>query len=280
MTGAAGLMTLTFLSTSPGQRLFSIHLKFYIYSAEIAVPLRVILIPVFHTWPTPQSPILPCWMASVSCFTSVLQCFRSVSWCVFSGPWCSTSIAWYFMNVSLCCTRVSLCITMFLMFNESHHYRHWCLHYHWSPHRAIGISQSLQGSAITPDWRLDSGTWNTISKGLSCTSSNKLTRGKYQRVPQNLDNPKNVCFFFMGFNIGQLNLYPGVISEPITTEHPHGYWINFVTLSSDVKKMCAGVGKVFFYPPTLLWCQHHASKLYLKEIASWKKKYSPERETF
>ena len=26
---------------------------------------------------------------------------------------------------------------------------------------------------------------------LSCTSSNKLTKGKYQRVPQNLDNPKN-----------------------------------------------------------------------------------------
>ena len=26
---------------------------------------------------------------------------------------------------------------------------------------------------------------------LSCTSSNELTRGKYQRVPQNLDNPKN-----------------------------------------------------------------------------------------
>ena len=26
---------------------------------------------------------------------------------------------------------------------------------------------------------------------LSCTSSNKLTRGKNQRVPENLDNPKN-----------------------------------------------------------------------------------------
>ena len=26
---------------------------------------------------------------------------------------------------------------------------------------------------------------------LSCTSSNKLTRGKNQRVPQNLVNPKN-----------------------------------------------------------------------------------------
>ena len=26
---------------------------------------------------------------------------------------------------------------------------------------------------------------------LSCTSSDTLTRGKYQRVPQNLDNPKN-----------------------------------------------------------------------------------------
>ena len=25
----------------------------------------------------------------------------------------------------------------------------------------------------------------------SCTSSNKLTKGKNQRVPQNLDNPKN-----------------------------------------------------------------------------------------
>ena len=26
---------------------------------------------------------------------------------------------------------------------------------------------------------------------LSCTSSDTLTREKYQRVPQNLDNPKN-----------------------------------------------------------------------------------------
>ena len=26
---------------------------------------------------------------------------------------------------------------------------------------------------------------------LSCASSNKFTKGKNQRVPQNLDNPKN-----------------------------------------------------------------------------------------
>ena len=50
MTGAASPMTLTFPSTSPGPRPLSVHLKFYIYSAKIAVPLRVILIPVFHKW--------------------------------------------------------------------------------------------------------------------------------------------------------------------------------------------------------------------------------------
>ena len=49
MPGAAGPITLAFLSTSPGPRPLSVHLKFYIYSAEIAAPLRVILIPVFHT---------------------------------------------------------------------------------------------------------------------------------------------------------------------------------------------------------------------------------------
>ena len=43
-------MTLTFPSTSAGPGPHSAPLKFYIYSAEIAIPLRVILIPVFHTW--------------------------------------------------------------------------------------------------------------------------------------------------------------------------------------------------------------------------------------
>ena len=33
----------------PGPQPLSVHLKFYIYSTEISVPLRVILIPVFRT---------------------------------------------------------------------------------------------------------------------------------------------------------------------------------------------------------------------------------------
>ena len=48
--GGAGPMTVTFPSTSAGPGPHSATLKFYIYSAEIAIPLRVILIPVFHTW--------------------------------------------------------------------------------------------------------------------------------------------------------------------------------------------------------------------------------------
>ena len=47
--GGAGQMTLTFPSTSAGPGPHSASLKFYTYSAEIAIPLRVILIPVFHT---------------------------------------------------------------------------------------------------------------------------------------------------------------------------------------------------------------------------------------
>ena len=49
MTGAEGLMTLTFPSTSPSPRPLSAPQKFYTESAEIAIPLRVILNPVFHT---------------------------------------------------------------------------------------------------------------------------------------------------------------------------------------------------------------------------------------
>ena len=49
--GGADLMTLTFpltsaLSAGPGPT--SAALKFYIFSAEIAIPLRLMLIPVFH----------------------------------------------------------------------------------------------------------------------------------------------------------------------------------------------------------------------------------------
>ena len=44
----------------------------------------------------------------------------------------------------------------------------------------------------------------------SYTSSNKLTRGKNQRVPQNLDNKKN-WDFGMGLSIGQLTL-PALIN--------------------------------------------------------------------
>ena len=47
--GGAGPMTLTFPSTSADPGPHSTWLKFYIYSAEIAIPLRVILIPVLHT---------------------------------------------------------------------------------------------------------------------------------------------------------------------------------------------------------------------------------------
>ena len=46
--GGAGPMTLTFPSTLAGPGPHSVALKFY-KSAEIAVPLRVILIPIFHT---------------------------------------------------------------------------------------------------------------------------------------------------------------------------------------------------------------------------------------
>ena len=49
MTGAVGPMTLTFPSTSAGPGPTSAALKFYIYSAEFAIPLRLMLIPVFHT---------------------------------------------------------------------------------------------------------------------------------------------------------------------------------------------------------------------------------------
>ena len=43
-----GLMTLTFPLTSAGPGPTSAALKFYIFSAEIAMPLRLMLIPVFH----------------------------------------------------------------------------------------------------------------------------------------------------------------------------------------------------------------------------------------
>ena len=48
VTGAAGPMTLTFPSPSPGPRPLSAAPTFYIQSVEIAIPLRVILISVFH----------------------------------------------------------------------------------------------------------------------------------------------------------------------------------------------------------------------------------------
>ena len=41
-------MTLTFPLTSAGPGPTSAALKFYIFSAEIAIPLRLMLIPVFH----------------------------------------------------------------------------------------------------------------------------------------------------------------------------------------------------------------------------------------
>ena len=43
-----GLMILTFPLTSAGPGPTSAALKFYIFSAEIAIPLRLMLIPVFH----------------------------------------------------------------------------------------------------------------------------------------------------------------------------------------------------------------------------------------
>ena len=45
--GGAGLMTLTFPLTSAGPGPTSTALKFYIFSAEIAIPLRLMQIPVF-----------------------------------------------------------------------------------------------------------------------------------------------------------------------------------------------------------------------------------------
>ena len=47
--GGVGPMTLTFPSTSAGPGSHSAPLNFYIYSAGIAIPLRIILISVFHT---------------------------------------------------------------------------------------------------------------------------------------------------------------------------------------------------------------------------------------
>ena len=44
----AGLMTLTFPLTSAGPGPTSAALKFYVFSAEIVIPLRLMLIPVFH----------------------------------------------------------------------------------------------------------------------------------------------------------------------------------------------------------------------------------------
>ena len=43
-----GLMTLTFPLTSAGPGPTSAALKYYIFSAEIAIPLRLMLIPVFN----------------------------------------------------------------------------------------------------------------------------------------------------------------------------------------------------------------------------------------
>ena len=39
---------------------------------------------------------------------------------------------------------------------------------------------------------------------LSCISSNKLTRGKNQGVPQNLGNPKNGWTLEWGWTLGNL----------------------------------------------------------------------------
>ena len=39
---------------------------------------------------------------------------------------------------------------------------------------------------------------------ISCTSSDTLTRGKYQRVSQNLDNSKNGQILELGWALGHL----------------------------------------------------------------------------
>ena len=44
----------------------------------------------------------------------------------------------------------------------------------------------------------------SIQPVLSCTSSNKLTKGKSQKVPQNLDNPKNRRTLEGGWALGHL----------------------------------------------------------------------------
>ena len=44
----------------------------------------------------------------------------------------------------------------------------------------------------------------SIQPMLSYTILNKLTIGKNQRVPQNLDNPKNGCTFKQGWALGNL----------------------------------------------------------------------------
>ena len=42
---------------------------------------------------------------------------------------------------------------------------------------------------------------------LSCTNSDTLTRGKYQRVPQILDNKKKLTDFGKGLSIASLTLF-------------------------------------------------------------------------
>ena len=67
--GGAGLMTLTFPLTSASPGPTSAALKFYVFSAEIAIPLRLMLIPVFHNGPTPpqEQPWHSCKLGNCDC---------------------------------------------------------------------------------------------------------------------------------------------------------------------------------------------------------------------
>ena len=50
---------------------------------------------------------------------------------------------------------------------------------------------------------------------LSCTSSNTFTRGKYQIIPNNLDNPKIGLYFGTWLSIGSLTLGLEIVSVSV-----------------------------------------------------------------
>ena len=84
ISATAGLMTLTFPLTSAGPGPTSAALKFYIFSAEIAIPLRLMLIPIFHLGlplPILRKKIL------MDVWASVLFIYELKLWSIIDGWW-------------------------------------------------------------------------------------------------------------------------------------------------------------------------------------------------